>query len=181
MADTQRTISTLLTALFQDGQAAGEIDAQDIRDLIKSLQFSYASMTVSSSAATVIAGAGTYVKLAGTTALNASVENFTMPANNRLVYGGAADRAAIVMIQASLVCGTAAQELGLALALNGSEIAASAVKGEAVSASKAFQLTCVAFTELTNGDYIEAFGVNHTGTNNITADPLHMLAVGLPI
>lgn len=37
MADTIRTISTLLTSLFQDGQAAGAITPQDMRDLIVSL------------------------------------------------------------------------------------------------------------------------------------------------
>lgn len=38
MADTIRSYSDLLTALFQDGQAAGAITPQDVRDLIVSIQ-----------------------------------------------------------------------------------------------------------------------------------------------
>lgn len=37
MADTERTEATLLSTLFQDGQAAGSITAQDMRDLIVTL------------------------------------------------------------------------------------------------------------------------------------------------
>jgi len=181
MADTQRTISALLTTLFQDGQAAGSISAQDLRDLVVSLQFSYASMTISASASTAVAVATTFYKLAGTTALDASVKDFTMPVDNRLVYGGTPDRAFFVGIFSSLICGSAAQELGVTLALNGAAIANVAAKGEAVNASKAFQLNAFGFTELQNGDYVEAFGTNHTGTNAITADPLHVLAIGLPV
>lgn len=37
MADTVRTINTLLTALFEDAQPNDAISAQDMRDLIVSL------------------------------------------------------------------------------------------------------------------------------------------------
>lgn len=37
MADTVRTIQTLLTSLFQDGQAPGAISEQDERDMILSV------------------------------------------------------------------------------------------------------------------------------------------------
>lgn len=38
MPDTIRTYSTLLTTLFQDGQAAGAITPQDVRDFIVTVQ-----------------------------------------------------------------------------------------------------------------------------------------------
>lgn len=37
MADTVRTVTALLTTLFQNGQAADSITPQDMRDLIVSL------------------------------------------------------------------------------------------------------------------------------------------------
>ena len=37
MVDTQRTLADLLANLFQDGQAAREITANDMRDLLESV------------------------------------------------------------------------------------------------------------------------------------------------
>jgi len=38
MTDTSRTVSDLVTNLFQDSQAAGSITPQDLRDLIETCQ-----------------------------------------------------------------------------------------------------------------------------------------------
>jgi hypothetical protein len=51
MVDTVRTIATLLTTLFQDGQAAGSITPQDARDLIVSLSPPEVALTFSASVA----------------------------------------------------------------------------------------------------------------------------------
>ena len=63
MADTKRTSTDLLTNLFQDGQTAG-ISAQDLRDLIVSLDSSYiavsATYTILTTDSTVDCTSGTF-------------------------------------------------------------------------------------------------------------------------
>ena len=71
MTDTVQTTAALLSGVFQDGQAANAITANDVRDLIVSLRPSFGECSMQgNSTETVISGAGTYVKIAGTTALS---------------------------------------------------------------------------------------------------------------
>ena len=59
MADSQRTLTDLLTNLFQDGQADGAISEQDMRDLIVSIgQPPRGGMFISSAIETDLNGAG---------------------------------------------------------------------------------------------------------------------------
>ena len=63
MVDTVRTTATLLSSLFQDGQAANEITANDMRDLIVSLRPSFGECSMQGNATRQpIAVAGTYVE-----------------------------------------------------------------------------------------------------------------------
>jgi hypothetical protein len=55
MPDTVRAVTTLLTALFQDGQAAGSITAQDMRDLIVTM----AAMAGYGATVSTVSAAGT--------------------------------------------------------------------------------------------------------------------------
>lgn len=88
MADTYRTLSQLLTTLFQDGQAASSISAQDVRDLIISIgQSPYGGMYTLSSIETVISSVGVYTKGLCTSQIS-NLRNFDMPADNRLRYIG---------------------------------------------------------------------------------------------
>ena len=82
MADTVRTPAALLTTLFQDGQAAGSISPQHMRDLIVSIQAPFGRVASATPALTTITTQDVMVKVAGTTTLG------PMP---HLVDAGASD------------------------------------------------------------------------------------------
>tara|TARA_R100000781_G_scaffold370_2_gene577 strand:+ start:226 stop:462 length:237 start_codon:yes stop_codon:yes gene_type:complete len=56
MTDTSRTVSALVTNLFQDGQAAGSITPQDLRDLVETCQVKHGSIYLSTAGSTTISG-----------------------------------------------------------------------------------------------------------------------------
>jgi len=85
MVDTVRTKAALATLLADN--TSGAISPQDLRDFMESMHSSYGSLYISASAATTPAGAGTPLKALGTTT-SGGLRNFTMPANNRLLYSG---------------------------------------------------------------------------------------------
>ena len=88
MPDTQRSLSDLLTALFQDGQGDSSISEQDLRDFIVSVgQVPYGGMHTLASTETIIPTVDTYVKGNCTTQIT-NLRNFDMPADNRLRYIG---------------------------------------------------------------------------------------------
>ena len=89
MTDTSRTVSDLVTNLFQDSQAAGSITPQDLRDFIETCQTKQGSMYISSAGSTTIAGAGTYVEgVAGTWTLSTAptANEFDENTDGRLRY-----------------------------------------------------------------------------------------------
>ena len=91
MTDTSRTVSNLVTNLFQDGQAAGSITPQDLRDFIETTQGKQGSMYVSSPGSTTISVAGTYVEgTAGTWTLSTAptANEFDENTDGRLRYTG---------------------------------------------------------------------------------------------
>jgi len=183
MANTQRTMTDLLTNLFQDGQADGEIDPQDFRDIIASMEQSHGGLYVSSSAATTIAGAGTFVKAAGASTLfSATAKKVSMPADNRLRYDGAPTKNFMVICNASIqAASTSPIDIALRLAENGSTLAETEVRAQAETAVKDYQLTTVGHFELATNDYIEPFVANITDTDNVTVTYLTMMAIGLMI
>ena len=87
MVQTVRSINDLLTNIFPDGLAAKSISAENIRDLIVSLQVIHGGMYISTPVETIIGAVSTPVKALGTTTITAGASSsITMPANNRLVY-----------------------------------------------------------------------------------------------
>jgi hypothetical protein len=86
MADTPRTLSTLLTQLADN--TSGNITAQVVRDLLVSLYPSRGQLELASggSVATSFASSGTYVAVAGTTMLDTAVctSCVSMPGNGQL-------------------------------------------------------------------------------------------------
>ena len=91
MTDTSRTVSDLVTNLFQDSQAAGSITPQDLRDFIETTQTKQGSMYISTPGGTTIAGAGTYVEgTAGTWTLSTAptANEFDENTDGRLRYTG---------------------------------------------------------------------------------------------
>lgn len=80
MVDTVRTQTDLTANLFQDGQAAGSITPQDVRDLVVSAFASYAQ-TKSGSYTLVLADTGTLIEQT-----SASASNLTVPPNSSVAF-----------------------------------------------------------------------------------------------
>jgi hypothetical protein len=184
MADTVRAIATLLASHFQDGQSAG-ISAQDMRDLIVSLQPSFGGLYFSTPAATTIGGAGTYVKAAGTTTLgtvSADVGNGST--SNRLVYTGVAPRHFLVTASATVVPASGTnQALGLqiyrydASGAAGAVVAASKVNGFD-AATNGTAIATAANVTLDTNDYLELWVTNETAAVNVTVSLGTMVMFG---
>lgn len=86
MAETSKIQSALLAQLPDN--TTGDISPEDIRDCVVSLNPCRGQLEIASggSAATTFASSGTYVKVAGTTALDTTVDNATVsqPSNGVL-------------------------------------------------------------------------------------------------
>jgi hypothetical protein len=80
MPDTVRTVTDVTTNLLQDGQAAGAITPQDMRDAIVS-SFSIYATTQAGSYTAVLADIGTAVEMTSATPVN-----FTVPPNASVAF-----------------------------------------------------------------------------------------------
>ncbi len=175
MADTARTKAEVL-ALLADN-TTNEISAQDLRDLVVSILPGVGTMNMQgNAAATTISVAGTYVKAAGTT-VAATLQDFTMPATNRLQYNGAPDVYATAFAGVSMVSASNSQILGLRIAKNGDATATEAVAstirrktGTGADVGAAFVgFECI----MSTGDYLELFVTNESGTTTVTTTELY--------
>ena len=89
MADTQRTIATMLTQLADN--TTGAITEQVARDILMTLRNGHGSISMTglpNATATTISNTTDYVAVAGTTALRSGAYGFDMPADGRLRYTG---------------------------------------------------------------------------------------------
>ncbi len=180
MADTKRTSTDLLTNIFQDGQAAASITAQDLRDLVVSMKSSHADIVLSAVAATTIAVAGTYVKAAGTTVLGAVVEDFDDDGgtSNRLKYIGAPSRRCTIVTTVSLTSASNNQVIGFKIAVNGVVADESVARELLGTGSDITSMTLSHHIDLTNGDYVEVWVTNETSTGSVTVENLHVHVMG---
>jgi hypothetical protein len=178
MADTARTATDLLTNLFQDGQVANSITAQDLRDLIVSVRPAHGDFSINASAATTITVAGTYYKAAGTTTLHGTGQDVTMPANNRLTYTGTPARYGVVSATVSAVCGTNNQVLAFKIAKNGVVVDETIVQQWIATATDQQAVSILWHGSMATNDYFEIWCTNETSTATVTCDQMHMHLMG---
>lgn len=178
MADTQRTLSALLTSLFVDGQAAGAITPQDIRDLIVSFSPSYGGLWFSGWVQTPIATPGTMVKSLGTTTLT-NARNVTMPINNRLVYTGVPDRHFHVSCSVSFTTLGAADDLSIAIAKDGVVVDHSKLTRFTSSATDRGSTALNADLTFSTNEYIEIFVTNEDATEDVAIQQGYLFMMGM--
>ena len=189
MVDTVRTTATLLSSLFQDGQAANEITANDMRDLIVSLRPSFGECSMQGNAtATTIAVAGTYYKISGTTALSGNELLFDNNSTNtgRLRYIGAPNR--IVLFSASISLSAASNNQVLSLkgwhyddsASSGSLVDASLVSRKITASGELGAAVVQGSALMSVNDYIEIHVANETSTAAVTVEDFNFQAIALP-
>ena len=178
MADTARSISDLLTTLFQDGQAAGAITPQDMRDLIVSLESAHGSVTLEgNSTETVISVAGTFVACGGTFTAGGTPSSMTETTGGRLTYTGAPDRYFHVTCALSMTAAASNKLIGLGLAKNGTLIG-TGINRQVGTGTDQGAAAVVASVTLSTNDYIELYVTNKTDTANVTITEAAMYAVG---
>lgn len=164
MADTERTLAYLLASVFQDGQAAGAITPQDIRDLIVSVSPAHAAYYWSTPAATTITTANTFYKVAGTTtSMHGAGGGFTHT-DNKLVYTGATEQGFMVHGSFSFACNTNNQTLEFRLAKNGTPVAASSITLTIGTGTDRRVASIAWYGELATTDYLELFVTNQTSS-----------------
>lgn len=127
----------------------------------------YGSMYVSAEAATSIAVAGTYVKAAGTT-LAITLNDFDMPASNRLRYIGAGTLLCVVEASVSMKAGANNIESAWRFAKNGTTIEHSQVDRRVGVGADIGALVVVGEVTLTTNDYVELWVTNETSTATMT-------------
>lgn len=189
MVDTVRTTATLLSSVFQDGQAANEITANDMRDLIVSLRPSFGECSMQgNAAATTIAVASTYYKIAGTTALSGNELLFDNNSTNtgRLRYIGAPNR--IVLFSASISLSAASNNQVLSLkgwhyddsASSGSLVDASLVSRKVTASGELGAVVVQGSALMSVNDYVEIHVTNETSTADVTVEDFNFQAFAFP-
>ncbi len=177
MADTPRTISALLT-LFADN-TTGAISEQDARDLIVSFSPSLGGMFMEgNTSATTVALVSTWYKIAGATTAYGSLVDFTMPASNRLTYGGTVSRHFSIVAALAVTSGSASQEGKIALYKNGAIVTGATMGFKTVAIGDPTSVPFVAQVELAPTDYVELYIQNVTGGTDLTATYLNLSASG---
>ena len=186
MADTIRTESDLLTNLFQNGQAANSITAQDMRDLIVSMRPGFGESAMQGNAtATTISVAGTYYKAAGTTGLSGSEYLFDddSSTSNRLRYTGAPEKLVMCTAACSFTCASNNQQISFKGYLYDDSGASGAVIDDSLvtqfvqSTSDTMSVTLAFHAHMATNDYLEIHVTNETSTANITMVDLSLHAI----
>ena len=182
MVDTPKSIPDLLTTVFQDGQADGAITANDIRDLIVSLQSAHGGMYVADgdSAETTIVTQSVPVKAAGVTTANTNLSDMDLPAgtDNRIRYTGALTRHFYLNFMCTIdVASGSNQHCTICIAVNGVP-QVNTTAGVVLSASGDEKFVATqAILELATNDYVELWVSNTTSNNNMTVEHLDMHAI----
>ena len=135
----------------------------------------------STPAATTIGVATTFVKAAGTTTLETTpaAVDFTMPASNRLLYGGTDTRKFYVTFHFSATTAGTNDNLGFALAENGTVSDKTKIKRYVSTGADEGAGAVHGLFELATGDYIEVFVTNHDDTATVTIEHGNLTIVAI--
>lgn len=172
MADTKVTGLTALTVpadvdlLYIVDDPAGSPTGKKIT-VGNLLARAYGSMYVSTSAPTTIVTPGTFAKAAGTTT-ELTLNDFDMPASNRLRYTGSGTLLCVVEATVSMTAGANNQLVCWRIAKNGVTIEHSEVERKVGTGADVGALAVMAEAELVNGDYVELHCTNETSTATVT-------------
>ena len=184
MTDTSRTVADLTTNLFQNGQSAGSITPQDLRDIIETCQTKQGSMYVSTPVSTSISVAGTYTEGAGTFTLSTSptANEFDMNVNARLRYTGTPSVNCMFMASVSLEINTAIvnKEFAIALHKNGALITGSKMVGFSPATTvNSVNIQTMGYALMNTNDYISVFVTNMDSTDNLTIRNAQIMGMSL--
>ena len=176
MADTQRTEAQCLALAPLTGER-GRISVQDFRDIVYSLfrglggsVAQYGSCHFSTPAATTLL-ANTWTKASGTTTIGAASSEWTMPVNNRLLHTDTETEVYRVIATAAVTVAGAAQIVWMGISKGGADPASYHQGYVRLSNGSDAQMIVVQdLISIGNGDYIEIWVKNQTGTGAVTIE-----------
>jgi len=179
MVQTQRSV-TALYAVLPDN-TAGDISPEDVRDIVETLRHGHGEISTNVAAETSIAVGGTYVKVAGTTTLTADNHNWTMPQDNRLTYGGTANRVVHLALTVSFTAAGNNKNIRFRIAKNGTTVARSEVQRFVATGADVGSTALHLFDSVAPTDYYELWATNMTDTVNLTVEQYNMFIMDMSL
>jgi hypothetical protein len=178
MAETPKVLSALLAQLPDN--TTGLISPEDIRDAVVSLFPSRGQLDLTASASTTFALTNTWYKLAGTTALDATLgqDGFSQAADNELRATKAVNQVLLVTANVELVCASNNKTFGLTFAKNGTAITGIHVSAVLSDSGKGYGFSISTLIPTAANDIISVYVRNETDTTAVTATSLTLSAVG---
>jgi hypothetical protein len=178
MAETPKVLSALLAQLPDN--TTGLISPEDIRDAVVSLFPSRGQLDLTATAATTFALTDTWYKLAGTTALDATLgqDGFSQYANNELRATKAVNQVLLITANVELVCASNNKTFGITFAKNGVAITGIHVSAVLSDSGKGYGFSITGLLPTSQNDTISVFVRNETDTTAVTATSLTLSAVG---
>lgn len=178
MAETPKVLSALLAQLPDN--TTGLISPEDIRDVVVSLFPSRGQLDLTATAATTFALTDTWYKLAGTTALDATLgqDGFSQFADNELRATKAVNQVLLVTANVELVCASNNKTFGLTFAKNGTAITGIHVSAVLSDSGKGYGFSISTLIPTAANDIISVYVRNETDTTAVTATSLTLSAVG---
>ena len=168
------------------GELFGEIrylahDRKTIGNLAETLRPGHAECYISATAETSIATQNVFVKAAGTTTLSPESHNWTMPADNRLTYGGTSPR--VVHLACSLSMTTAGNNklVRITIAKSGTISPGSEVQRFVSTGADVGSTALHAMFRVDPGDYVEVWVANGTDNTNMTLETMNLFVMSMPL
>lgn len=177
MSDTQRTMDDLLTNLFQDGQGANSISAQDMRDLIWSLHPPHGGASMEANATTTtFAATGVFVPVAGTWIPNSELHEFTISAAGLATYIGVPDRHCIITCTTSFFTAANNKLIKFQWFHNGTTPRPAPIERKVGTSGDVGSLAVAADVHMQTGDTFQLKVANMTDTTALTVQDAYFLA-----
>ncbi len=179
MADTQRTLTALQTLLATN--VTGAISAQDLRDMLVSLQNDHGEISITSAVETAIAVQNTwYDTEGGTWSLTAATaHNFSMDTNGRLQYDGAETRTFHIACSVSLISAGNGKIYELAIGVDGTPNTPSITRRKIGTGADIGATAVHALVALAPSSYLDLMIRNISDTTNTTISLSNLFAMGM--
>jgi hypothetical protein len=183
MADTQRSVSDILTVLADNN--SGQISPQDLRDGFVTWRLGYAQLYMAEGAeatVTIASTAAYYEVTGGTWTLTAGGLYFDESAGNgRLTYTGDAD----VLVYAACMFSVNAASNNVVthwmLGLNGVQQEESEVHRYISTGADVGAAAVHGLFQLSTGHYLSMFARNATSATNLQMGPGTFIAITMPV
>jgi hypothetical protein len=178
MAETPKVLSALLAQLPDN--TTGLISPEDIRDAVVSLFPSRGQLDLTATASTTFALTDTWYKLAGTTALDATLgqDGFSQASDNELRATKAVNQVLLVTANVELVCASNNKTFGITFAKNGTPLSNVHVSAILSDSNEGYGFSLTALIPTAANDTISVYVRNETDTTAVTAISLSLSAVG---